>query len=140
MIRENSKLLAYVDKAGSLDAENYTSEQRCSARHQLLTQGEWSSSVYILKSGLAKCYTLQDTGNAFVQEFFGEGALIGEVEALNNTACFCSVEAITDVVVYQLSQEGFLKWLAADTHFNALVLQAMASKIHYKADSIYHRN
>lgn len=133
MIRENKKLLAYMGKARPLDSEQYATEQEFSSTHQLIKQGERVASVYILKSGLAKCYNTQDTGTVFIQEFFGEGELFGEVEALNNRACFCSIEAVTDVVVYKLSQEHFRKWLAEDAVFNGLILQAMASKIHYKA-------
>lgn len=75
----------------------------------------------------------EDNGKEFIQEFFGEGELFGEVEVINNTTSFCSIEAITDLVVYKIQQDEFRKLLAEERLFNQIVLQAMASKIHYKA-------
>lgn len=133
MIRVNRKLLDCISRIRRTGSMEYAAEQKLRPKEQIIQQGRSVSSVYIIKSGIAKCYMTEDNGKEFIQDFFGEGELFGEVEVINNTTSFCSIEAITDLVVYKIQQDEFRKLLAEERLFNQIVLQAMASKIHYKA-------
>jgi CRP-like cAMP-binding protein len=134
MIRINRELLDYMVKRHRLYPENGgITEQKFSPKEQIIGQGKNVLAVYVIKSGIAKCYLSQDNGKDFIQEFFGEGELFGEIEAINGTLSFCCIEAITEVVVYKITQKHFREWLATDKNFNDLILKALATKIHYKA-------
>jgi CRP-like cAMP-binding protein len=74
-----------------------------------------------------------ENGNDFVEEFFSEGEIVGEIEIINNHTSICGVSAVTDLSVYKISAEDFKHLLDKDTVLNQLVLKALSSKIYYKA-------
>jgi CRP-like cAMP-binding protein len=130
MIRTNKELLDYVKKNLNPDAiltQTYLPYQT------IIGQGKRENSVYIIKSGIAKCFLTDENGNEFVEEFFGEGEIVGEIEIINNLASVCGVSAVTELSVYKISEENFKHFLDKDKVFNQLILKALSSKIHYKA-------
>jgi CRP-like cAMP-binding protein len=130
MIRTNKELLDYVRKNHNPDT---ISEQNIFPFQTLIGQGKRVNSVYIIKSGIAKCFLNDENGNDFVEEFFSEGEIVGEIEIINNHASVCGVSAVTDLSVYMISAEGFKHLLDKDKIFNQLILKALSSKIYYKA-------
>ncbi len=119
----------------------YITEQKISPKEQIIRQGKKVFSAYIIKSGIAKCYLTEDNGQEFIQEFFGEGELFGEIELINRTPSFCCIEAITEVTVYKIGHEHFQEKLTSDKRFNELILQTLATKISYKAHRhAYHQS
>jgi len=96
-------------------------------------EGKNVFSVYIMKSGIVKCFLTTDTGNNFIQEFFGEGELFGEIELMDDCYSYCTIEAIDEVVVYKIQKGDFLKLLDEDKKFNRLFIAALISKLKYKA-------
>jgi CRP-like cAMP-binding protein len=133
MIRINRKLVSFVEQLQQQRPEENILLQTFSPKEQIIEQGKKLFSVYIMQRGIAKCYITEDTGNDFIQEFFGEGELFGEIEAINGNLSFCSIESITEVAVYKIEQQRFLQWLEDDKLFNKLILQALSTKINYKA-------
>ena len=61
-------------------------------------------------------------------DFFGEGAIIGELEALNDTLTSATVEAITDLTVYRFSLAYFWKMLRTDGEFNLIIMKELAKR------------
>lgn len=131
MVRINKELLSYlltnVSHDPLIDQEEFRGKEIVVEAEKRLY------SVYIIKKGIAKCYLTEDTGKDFIQEFFGEGEIFGEVEMLNNEASFCTIEAITDLTVYKIPMKHFETLLEENRTMNLLVLKALASKIKYKA-------
>jgi CRP-like cAMP-binding protein len=130
MIRTNKELLDYVRKnhnSDTISAQTFLSFQT------LIGQGKRVNSVYIIKSGIAKCFLTDENGNDFVEEFFGEGEIVGEIEIINNHASVCGVSAVTELSVYKISEDNFKHLLDKDKIFNQLILKALSSKIYYKA-------
>ena len=82
---------------------------------------------------MAKCYLTEDTGNDFIQEFFGEGEVFGELEMFTNDFSFCTIEAITPMSYFSIAKKDFLDLIKNDSSFNSLVLNLMATKIRYTA-------
>ena len=129
MIRTNKILAEYLEKQDSINVY----EKVFTPNELIIAQQKRLSEVYILKQGMAKCYLAQDNGKIFILEFFGEGALFGEVEAINNNVSFCNIEAVTTVTCYAIAHTEFNKLIANDSHFNQLVMKTMATKINYKS-------
>lgn len=133
MIRTNQELLSYVARLQKSKPGEMVLLQRFLPGKKMIEQGKRGISVYVIRQGIAKCYVTEDTGNDFIQEFFGAGELFGEIEAIRGKLSFCSIEAVTEVEVYKIEQKQFLAWLEKDKQFNQLILQALAAKINYKA-------
>lgn len=133
MIRINKELVEYVTRLSCLENNHNVIEQRLSPKQVVLEQRKNVYSVYIIKSGIAKCYMTEDTGIDFIQEFFGEGEIFGEIEMFNNDLSFCSIQAITDLEVFKIPRDNFHALLTKDNKFNELILKSLASKIKYTA-------
>lgn len=133
MIRTNKELFNYITSLILSGAHTSFSEHGFKPLQQILIEGKSVFSVYIMKTGIVKCYLTTDNGSHFIQEFFGEGELFGEIELLDNTNSYCTIEAINDVTVYKIQKSDFLKLLDQDKKFNQLFIKALISKLKYKA-------
>lgn len=133
MIRKNPSLLAYIHQLAQSGKAPSLVVKRVPAGYKIIDQGKVLYSAMIIKKGLAKCYLTEDTGADFVQEFFGKGELCGEVEMINKHVSFCSIEAITELEVYEIPSAQFKELVSSFPEFNNLLLKSLASKIHYKA-------
>jgi len=109
----------------------------------LIDEDALINAVYVVKSGLYKCVHVDEQGREFVQEFFGEGALIGELEVIledTNKRSIVTITALTAGTVYVLTVADFKKLMTTQAVFNSLLLQALARKVRYKADRhAYHQ-
>jgi CRP-like cAMP-binding protein len=130
MIRTNLKLLQLTDSlavnAGSKEAlvqRNFPERQR------LITQDHQHSSVYVIKSGIAKCYITEANGKDYILDFLGEGEMLGEMEALRHTPGMCTVEAVTLLTVYKMSNIQFGHFLRTQPDFNAAVMELLATRL-----------
>lgn len=133
MIRINRELLNYVSNLYQSGTEGNITEQTFYPQQQIIQHGQRIFSVYVVKRGIAKCYLTEDTGNDFIQEFFGEGEIFGEIEAIKEDISFCAIDASSEVVVYKIPVTYFNELLLKDSNFNRLILRALANKINYKA-------
>ncbi len=129
MIRTNKTLSDYLEKQDTINVY----EKTFAPNELIITQQKRLSEVYIIKHGMAKCYLAQDNGKVFILEFFGEGALFGEIEAINNNASFCNIEAVTTVGCYAIAHSEFNNLIANDSNFNRLIMKTMATKINHKS-------
>jgi len=133
MIRHNKELFDYIaeiSRPGAL--QHFTACSFAPGAH-ILTEGKKVFSVYIIKSGFVKCYFHTENGGTFIQEFFGEGELFGEIELLDDTASYCTVEAIAQVDLYKISKQDFLLLLEKDAKLNRLFIKTLITKLKYKA-------
>ncbi len=133
MIRVNQEFLAYIIKLNQLGSFPKMSAHKASIGEQIIRQKTNVLAVYILNNGIAKCYLTEDTGNDFVQEFFGAGEVFGEIEVFTNAISFCTIEALTPMQYFKIPREAFLDLVKNDPIFNRYVLNLMASKIRYTA-------
>ncbi|WP_422858705.1 Crp/Fnr family transcriptional regulator [Flagellimonas sp. S174] len=131
MIRTNIELKEYIidvtkDKNSDFVRIGYT------ASDKVIEQGSRVKNIYIMIEGLIKCFLIEESGKEFVQEFFGTGELFGELEIVNGSTSLCAVEAITDIEVFKIKHEKFLKLIEKDKKLNRLYINALTSKIYYK--------
>jgi CRP-like cAMP-binding protein len=135
MIRTNQELLDYISK---IHNPAIISEQIFTPFQTVFEQGKRVNSVFIVKSGIAKCFLTEENGNDFVEEFFGEGGIVGEIEIINNHISVCGISAITELTAYKISSANFKHLLDKDKVFNQLILKALSAKIYYKASRHAH--
>jgi len=133
MIRVNQELLKFMSGFEPPETNGFASQHKFKPKKIILEQAARIEFVFIIKSGIAKCYRLEENGSQFIQEFFGEGEIFGEIEMFNNDESFSYIEALTDLIVYQISRKNFNKLLEENPKFNRLILNALAAKIKYKA-------
>lgn len=133
MIRSNPELLNYIKNLAEHAPENGLIRRHISAGEMILAPQQHVFNAFIIETGLAKCYLVEDNGNDFIQEFFSEGALFGEIELINDHPAFSYIQAITEMEIYQISKPIFQETLKSDFTFNQLILKALATKVHYKA-------
>lgn len=133
MIRTNKELFNYIIELAHSGLTNSFSEQQFAPTQNILIEGKNVFSVYVLKSGIVKCYLTTDTGNTFIQEFFGEGELFGELELMDETYSYCTIEAVDEVTVYKIQKSDFLRLLDEDKKLNRLFIKALIIKLKYKA-------
>lgn len=139
MIRQHKELLSYLTKHQQ-ELDGFVHLLHIEENTQIIRQGKWGTSVFVIKEGLAKCYRTEENGKIFIQEFFGEGWLFGELEVIQEQLSICVVEAITPMLVYQIPTDSFQHLLTSNTYFNQLIINALASKVTYKAvrHAFYH--
>jgi CRP-like cAMP-binding protein len=132
MIRTDINFLKYIEKL-SQKHQNYFLQESYNSDEVILEQDKRYQVLYIIKSGITKCYISDENGKEFIQEFLGEGMEFGELEVFSGNLSFCSIKAISKVNVYKISHQHYNELLENDSVFNRLVLKAMATKISYKA-------
>lgn len=100
-----------------------------SAGQQLVHQEEHIRSVYIIRSGIAKCFITEDNGRDYILEFLGEGEIVGEIEAIRNQPAICTVEALTPLSIYTMSHIQFMHFVKTMPEFNAIVIELLATRV-----------
>ena len=134
MIRTNKEFLDLIEILREDSVyQNLITEHSFEAGDVILEQNSRVFDVYIVKQGITKCYLTEDTGKDFVQEFFGPGEVFGEVEIFSETYSFCSIEAITEILLLKISHTDFAELLDKNKALNWLMLKSLASKVKYKA-------
>lgn len=133
MIRVNTELLNYVTRLHSSGDHPMILEEDAKAGEKIIVQKTKVFALYIIKSGMVKCYHTIDTGTYFIQEVFGEGEPFGEIEIFTDEFSFCTVEALTPISYYKISKTDLEELIKKDKVFNSLLLKMMASKIRYTA-------
>lgn len=132
MIRTNVDFLTYIETLSQKHTDYFFLE-KYNPKEVILEQGKRYQSLYIIKTGITKCYLSDENGKDFIQEFLGEGMEFGELEVFNGNLSFCSIEAISNVDVYKISHQHYNELLDNDPLFNRLIIKSLAAKIGYKA-------
>jgi CRP-like cAMP-binding protein len=127
MIRTNLQLLHIIEnlseKTDAITLRNFSVGQR------IIYQEQEGKSVYIIRSGIAKCFITEDNGKDYILEFLGEGELLGEIEAIRKEPAICSVEPVTPVSIYTMSNTEFMHLLKTRPDFSAIVIELLATRV-----------
>lgn len=130
MLRTNQPFLNYLEKL-YLD-QKYQENiilQSFEKGEKLLTQGETSDKIMLIKSGITKCFFLEETKEEYIVEFLGKGEILGEIEMMKNVPCICSIESITEVTVFTITIPYFQALIKNDLNLNNLLLDVFAERI-----------
>ncbi len=130
MLRTNQPFLDYLEtlyekqpKKENIIIKSYAKGER------LLTQNETSTKIMLIRSGITKCYFIEENDKEYIVEFLGKGEIIGEIEVIKNVPCLCSIEAISEVTVYAMSIPYFKDLLKNDLGLNNFLLDVFAERI-----------
>lgn len=130
MLRTNPGLLSFIE-------ELYLNQPRkddiilrtFSKGDQLLEQHHKISKILVIKEGVTKCYLTEENNKDYIFEFLGKGEIAGEIEALKNMDCLCTIEAITEVSAYALSIPFFLSLIDKNLEINKILLHLLTDRI-----------
>ncbi|WP_294238542.1 Crp/Fnr family transcriptional regulator [Chryseobacterium sp. sg2396] len=130
MLRTNQIFLDYLeqlytrqDHKGNIVLKSFEKGDK------ILTQNEISTKIMLIKTGITKCYFVEENDKEYIVEFLGKGEIIGEIEVIKNVPCLCSIEAITEVIVYSMSIPYFQSLIKNDLALNNLLLDVFAERI-----------
>lgn len=124
MIRKNLQLLQLMETL-----EGKTIQRNIRVGQRFIHQDESLINVYVIRSGIAKCFITEDNGKDYILEFLGEGEVLGEIEAIRKQKTICSVEALTPLTVYVMSNVQFRDLISTMPDFNAIILELLATRV-----------
>lgn len=130
MLRTNQTFLDYLE--GLYSSEEHKGNivlESFEKGDKILIQNQISTKIMLVKSGIIKCYFVEENGKEYIVEFMGKGEIIGEIEVIKNVPCICSIEAITEVTVYSMSIPYFQALIKKDLILNNLLLDVFAERI-----------
>src|SRR4249919_3446571 len=85
--------------------------RRWPAGASLFLEGEQSSTVVVIASGRVKVFSLTEDGEEVLLAVRGQGALLGELSAVDGLPRSASVAALEPVVAHVLSVDVFRDFL-----------------------------
>ncbi|MEA1849324.1 Crp/Fnr family transcriptional regulator [Chryseobacterium sp. MHB01] len=130
MLRTNQPFLDYLETLYQKQPEKENIIIKSYAKgERLLTQNETSTKIMLIRSGITKCYFIEENDKEYIVEFLGKGEIIGEIEVIKNVPCLCYIEAITEVTVYAMSIPYFKDLLKNDLGLNNFLLDVFAERI-----------
>ncbi|GAA4155959.1 hypothetical protein GCM10022217_14550 [Chryseobacterium ginsenosidimutans] len=130
MLRTNQPFLDYLEKLyNNQDHKENIVLKSFEKGDKILTQNEISTKIMLIKSGITKCYFVEENDKEYIVEFLGKGEIIGEIEVIKNVSCLCSIEAITEVTVYSMTIPYFQSLIKSDLTLNNLLLDVFAERI-----------
>ncbi|MNQ38122.1 Regulatory protein YeiL [compost metagenome] len=131
MLRTNLNFLSFIESLlktdESLNDKIVLKEFKKSSL--ILEQGQKTAKIFIIKEGITKCFFSEENGKDFIVEFLGEGEIIGDIEVIRKIDCLCSIEAITDIKVYQFNFSFFESLMKENLAFNNLLVNELAERI-----------
>lgn len=88
---------------------------------QLVRQNEIPSKVYMLVSGIIRCYLATESGKEFNKSFYLPTSFVGSLTALmQRKPSFFVFEALTDCKLYEIDYYKLMEIRKADSKLNAL--------------------
>ena len=130
MIKTNHDLLAYVRELFTSGALQSQSKKITFRKGEfLIRQDEPAGDLYILESGIVKCFITEENGRDYLLEFLGEGEITGELELLMQKANLGSVQALTAVEAFRIEKTTFSTLVAENQTFTGFLLRELATRL-----------
>lgn len=130
MIRTNLQLRNLMEELAFDDnTKSAITLRHLQPKQRLIVQDQALQNVYIIKSGVMKCFITENNEKDYILVFLGEGEILGEIEAIRHTRATCTVEAITPLTVYTISSMQFHHFFKTLPAFSAIVLELMATRL-----------
>ncbi len=127
MIRTNHELLDFFSK--HFEAYEFIKHEEFYPGTKMISQDSRVRGVYIIEKGIGKCYVEEENGKVFIQEFFGKGEILGEVEIFDDSLSFSNVEAVTTIRAYRIEKDDFYQLIEKKNEFGIILFKTLAIKL-----------
>lgn len=109
---------------------------------KILIQNEVCDSVYIIKKGTVKVYSITPNGVKYLERTHCESGLFGGLEVFSNKPLLNYVEALEPCKAIKISKESFFEWIKYDSDFSLYVHIELSKKMYHasinnKANVVY---
>lgn len=130
MITTNLQLRNLMEElTGNENTGNAITLRTLQPKQRLIVQDQALQSVYIIRSGVTKCFITENNERDYILDFLGEGEILGEIEAIRHTRATCTIEAITPLTVYAMSSVQFHHFFKTQPAFGSVVLELIAARL-----------
>ncbi|MCF6401466.1 Crp/Fnr family transcriptional regulator [Chitinophaga filiformis] len=130
MITTNLQLRNLMEElTGNESTGNAITLRTLQPKQRLIVQDQALQSVYIIRSGVTKCFITENNERDYILDFLGEGEILGEIEAIRHTRATCTIEAITPLTVYTMSSAQFHHFFKTLPAFGSVVLELIATRL-----------
>lgn len=130
MITTNLQLRNLMEElTGNENTGNAIALRTLQPKQRLIVQDQALQSVYVIKSGVTKCFITENNERDYILDFLGEGEILGEIEAIRHTRATCTIEAITPLTVYAISSVQFHHFFKTLPAFGSIVLELIAARL-----------
>lgn len=130
MLRTNQHFLSYLEQLYQAQPSKEDIILKSFPKgKRLLVQDEKATKIMLIKEGITKCVFAEENGKEYIFEFSSKGEILGEIELIRKVPCLCSIEAMTEVIVYAISIPYFSSLLKSDIALNNLLLDVFAERI-----------
>ncbi|SHN42511.1 Crp/Fnr family transcriptional regulator [Chitinophaga sp. CF418] len=130
MITTNLQLRNLMEElTGNESTGNAITLRTLQPKQRLIVQDQALQSVYIIRSGVTKCFITENNERDYILDFLGEGEILGEIEAIRHTRATCTIEAITPLTVYTMSSVQFHHFFKTLPTFGSVVLELIATRL-----------
>ncbi|MES2824187.1 MAG: Crp/Fnr family transcriptional regulator [Pseudomonadota bacterium] len=102
----------------------------------LVSEGDESTHLYIVRKGTASAYLNNDDGRQVNLNYMQEGDYFGELSLLDGKPRSASVIAITDCEIILISKTNFNELLRKDPEFALLLLTELTRRVRELTDSV----
>ena len=95
----------------------------------VITEGDSSSSLYVILSGEVKVYVSDEEGKTNIVNRLGPGDYFGELSLIDEAPRSASVEAITRCQISILARQHFIQYLEQHPRVAIALLQGMGRRL-----------
>jgi len=130
MITTNLQLRNLMEElTGNESTGNAITLRTLQPKQRLIVQDQALQSVYVIRSGVTKCFITENNERDYILDFLGEGEILGEIEAIRHTRATCTIEAITPLTVYTMTSVQFHHFFKTQPAFGSVVLELIATRL-----------
>ena len=102
---------------------------------KILIQNEVCDSVYIIKKGTVKVYSITPNGVKYLERTHCESGLFGELEVFSNKPLLNYVEALEPCKAIKISKESFFEWIKYDSEFSLYIHIELSEKMYHTSSN-----
>ena len=133
IVKTNEAILAYTYQLKQADTKGNIEQKGINKQELIVAQGNPNYFVYLIISGIAKCFITESNGKNFIIEFLGKGEIFGELEVIKRIPNVSSIEAMTELDVFKIRGDYFRDLLEKDAQFNQLIIEELSNRIIHTA-------
>lgn len=102
----------------------------------VLSKGEESDTMYVVRSGRLRVYLDDEQGNEITIRLLGPGDVFGELAMLSGAPRAANVMTMEDCELLVVSRSHFMEYLAANSQIGFRIIRALVQRIQEMTEDI----